>query len=94
MSARRANTLVRGLGNETAVFRHANPDAAMWSLKHELLATIAELVDHTNRTLASIHGGGKEPPRPIKITRPGKRKKRPGTTMGELGTMFSPRPKE
>lgn len=66
------------------------PEEWHWANEHELLATIAELIDTSNRLYLSAHSNGK-PPKPIDIQRPGrygKKRTTKGTTLGELQAML------
>lgn len=72
MGARRVLALTRGLPPDSALARSINPEAAAWGNTEELLAVLAELIDHGNRLLFSVNRGkGTRIPEPIKIRRPG-----------------------
>lgn len=96
MSARRATALVHGLGPDSALFRAVNPELARWSEEKELLAINAEVTDALHRSYIRAHSDKHDPqPKPIKITRPHRiKEERRGTSLDELGQMFTLKPKE
>lgn len=92
MSARRFVALYDGLGVDTASYRAALPDTWHWTTEHELLALLAELVDQGNRQFVIANSReGAQPPKPIKLTRPGQNSRSQGTTLDELLPMMKPK---
>jgi hypothetical protein len=80
---RRIQSLVLGLPIDSASARSYDPErlGIGWRLEHDLLTTIAELVDHSNRLAYGFNTKkGTRIPDPINIPRPGtKREKRKAT---------------
>lgn len=94
MGTRRFVALFDGLGPDTATARAIQPDTWHWTSQHELLATLAELVDQGNRYfLLANSKEGTTQPRPIQITRPGKGAQREkGSTLAEVQSMMKGKP--
>ena len=73
LGVRELASLVTGLPIDCALHRAVDPDGvgAGWSTREELAATIAELVDQSNRLFVMAHQKkGAKKPKPIQITRP------------------------
>ena len=73
VGARRIFALVRGLPMGGALHKALHPDTFAWTHQDELLAIIAEILDHGNRLflMANTKKGAKMPP-PLEIARPGR----------------------
>jgi hypothetical protein len=76
--------LVAGLPRESALARALRPDLAAWSQTDELLALVAELIDHGNRLYFSAHTTARDTqPEPLRVRRPAR---------GELAAMAAAQP--
>ena len=78
---RRVLALVTGLPLEAAVWRQERPQ---WTTEHELLATVAEVIDGD---LRAVYGalGGRVRGKPLRIEHPGRGgRERRRVSMGEL----------
>lgn len=94
MSMRRFLALLEGLPVTSATVRAADERAGMgWTVDTDLLALIAEVLDHGNAQQYMIHSKkGTQPPKPINIPRPGdeeRRRKRRIATPEEIKEIFS-----
>jgi hypothetical protein len=62
---------VKGLPSGSAVHKALDPDAWSWTNTEELLATLIEVVDLSNRLFIAAHKDKKTPlPKPLIIPRP------------------------
>jgi hypothetical protein len=83
---RRLLALVANLPPDSALHRVLDPYGvgAGWGWREELLAAIAQLVDHSNRLFVSANSKkGAKVPRPIAIPRPGDRARERRQASGE-----------
>lgn len=90
MGARKLEALMAGLPHDSALARDVNEATAHgWSQDTELLASIAELLDVSNRYYLSAHGVSQgQLGRPLYIPRPFRRAVKRAATRDELAQMF------
>jgi hypothetical protein len=74
IGARRLVALITGLSPQSATMRAVNTGGREWSTAEELLATLVELVDQTNRLLFQAHFEG-DVWEPVQVPRPYQREK-------------------
>lgn len=75
IGVRRLEGLVNSLPRDSATARSIDPTytGVGWNTETELLAVIAELIDYNSRLYIAAHTKkGAQPPKPIKIPRPGR----------------------
>lgn len=93
IGGRRLTALIEGLSPESKTYRKiAYPDGHKWGHVEELLATLVELVDTTNRLIYATNADKKSPKvwEPLHVPRPYDKKKGPSSTEDMLsffGTM-------
>lgn len=84
MGLRRLRALIQGLPPGSAVHRSLDPQGSQWTFDTELLAALAELLDHSNRLYLAAHKNkGAQLPRPISIKRPWDTTQEPQIASGE-----------
>jgi hypothetical protein len=91
MTVRRFQSLLAGLPPDSSVIRSFEPErlGVGWGFQEELLASLAELVDQTNRLIFATNAKkGTRIPDPIFIPRPGPRPEKRNATADELMAMF------
>lgn len=93
VSYRRLSVLVRGIPAESALGFSTGGYRPGWGATEELLALVAEVIDHGNRLFFKAHSKrGAQQPKPLKITRPAdpleEPKKRRPATSEDLREMF------
>lgn len=86
---RRLRALIGGLPPGSAVHRSVDPAGYGWRNTEEMLALIAQLIDHTNRLLFARTQKG-QVPKPIHIKRPWERvpERRPVASPDEVRAFF------
>lgn len=73
---RRIKALVGGLPRDSALLRHLDPEGSQWNNTTELLASLIEVVDFSNRLYIVAHAKkGAKAPEPIKVRRPGEKER-------------------
>lgn len=94
IGVRRLQSLTSGLPLESAVVRSYDPDrlGVGWGWQEDLLATLAELVDQTNRLIFAFNTKkGTRIPDAIFIPRPGRVRTRRAATPEELKSLLNKR---
>jgi len=85
---RRVLTLVRGLPFESSFHQAVAGEAAWWTLEAQLIATLIELTDAARQgTVVGFAKQGSRP-NPMKIPRPGPKKKRREATVADMVAIF------
>lgn len=92
VSARRFVALFNALGPGSGVHKALDPEAWYWTPELELAAATVEAIDAGNRSFIRAHSDkNAAQPKPIEIPRPGKSKRKRGTTLNEFKTMIANR---